>query len=150
MPKRLLPLLVIAVSALVTGVGHASTPPVLDCGQARLQTQNGNQLFVSGGGPACLYRAFAARCRAASFAVTLHGVDTAGSVRFRVVPAPSCHVVVFGRNHVFGADRTTTWSERCARLGKRTEGIAVVGCRGRIGDFLLSPPAAPNVPGTRY
>jgi hypothetical protein len=112
--------------------------------------RNGNQLFVSGHGPACLYRAFAARCRAASFVVTLQGVDTAGSIRFRVVSSPSCHVLVLGRTHVFGANSTTTWSERCTRLGRRTEGIAVVACRGRIGDFLLSPPGAPNVPGTRY
>jgi hypothetical protein len=150
MPRHLLLLLVIVLSGLVAAVGHASTRPALDCGQARMQTQNGNQLFVSGGGPGCLYRAFAARCRAASFVVTLHGVDTAGSIRFRVVPAPRCHVLVLGRNHVFGANRTTTWSERCSRLGRRAEGVAVMGCLGRIGDFLLSPPGAPNVPGTRY
>jgi len=145
-------ILVVFALALASSLGAASANarPVRDCGQARVDVRNGNQLFVAGAGPNCLYRAFTSGSRDAVFTVTIRGVDTAGSIRFSVVAGPRDRVVVTGRNRVFGSDRLTTWSERCGRLERRAQGIAVTRCTGRAGDYLLSPPGAPVVPASGF
>ena len=135
---RVVPVLLVAFVAAGAASGRPNTT---GCGDVRVQGWSGNQIFVSGGGPRCLYRAYRARCIAATLRLRMMGVDTLGTLEFRVVKAASaCRVRVAGTNTVYaGHPRTTTWRETCRSLARRSNGIAVKGCNGEAGDYLLSP-----------
>jgi hypothetical protein len=120
------------------------------CGSASVQSQNGNQLFLPGPGPACLRSAFGA-CRAAAFSVRGHGVDTQLVLTFTVVrKAVGCRVVVQGSNTVFFGSKTrkTSWTSTCTRTTRRIDGVVVGGCSDS--DYLLSPPGAAQVANNRF
>ena len=52
-----------------------------------------------------------------------------------------CRVTVDGKNTVYtGSPRSHTWHQRCKKVAKRTGGVAIIGCTGEQGDYLLSPP----------
>jgi hypothetical protein len=138
-----------ATCALAAFAGDASgaTP---GCGTTTAQSQNGNQLFVSGTGADCLRRAFGT-CRAATLTVRGHGVDAQLVLTFAVGRrAGACRVGLTGSNTVFFGSKTrkTTWSSTCTTVAKRAEGVVLGGCTG--GDYLLSPPGAPQVPNNRF
>jgi hypothetical protein len=138
--RTLILLAVVAVSIAVAGAA-SGRPVTKNCGEARAQSWNGNQVFVPGTGPQCLYRAYRAHCAATSFRLRMMGVDTLGTLEFRVVkPANGCRVQIVGKNTVYvGHPRTTTWHETCRTVAKQANGIAVKGCNGKAGDYLLSP-----------
>lgn len=128
--------------------GRAATPA--SCGTASFRGQNGNQLFVPGTGPRCLYQSFA-RCRATSLSLQGHGVDAMLQLTFRIVRRGSvCGVSLAGSNTVFFGSRTrkTTWSDMCAGATERPEGIVIRGCPN--GDYLLSPLGAPAVASSTF
>jgi hypothetical protein len=137
---------VVLLAALVAFVVLSGTASgrvaAASCGEVRAQGWNGNQVFVPGNGPQCLYRAYRNACSAASFTIKMMGVDTLGSLEFRAAKVGrACRVHVAGKNTVYaGHPRTTTWRETCRLLAKRSNGIAVTGCDGKAGDYLLSPP----------
>ncbi len=139
----------LAACGVAAFAGHASgaTP---GCGTATAQSQNGNQLFMSGTGADCLLHAFGT-CRAATLTVRGHGVDAQLVLAFTVGRrAGACRVGLAGSNTVFFGSKTrkTTWSSTCTRVTKRAEGVVLGGCTG--GDYLLSPPGAPQVPNNRF
>jgi hypothetical protein len=115
-----------------------------------VESQNGNQLFLPGTGPACLRSAFGA-CRAVAFSLRGHGVDTQLVLTFTVVRrAAGCRVVVHGSNTVFFGSKTrkTNWTSTCTRTTPRVEGVVVCGCSDS--DYLLSPPGAAQVADNRF
>ena len=139
-------LVTLAVLAAFGGQASAAAP---SCGSTSAESQNGNQLYVAGTGPSCLRRAFGS-CRAAGLSVSEHGVDTQLTLSFTVGrKLGACRVFVAGSNTVFFGSKTrkTTWSATCTAVTKRTEGVVLGGCGG--GDYLLSPPGAPEVPNNR-
>jgi hypothetical protein len=138
----------LALAALAAfGDASAAAP---SCGSASAKSQNGNQLYVAGTGPACLRRAFGS-CRAASLSVSGHGVDTLLTLTFTVGrKLAACRVSVAGSNTVFFGSKTrkSTWVGTCTAVTKRSEGVVLGGCSD--GDYLLSPPGAPEVPNNRF
>ena len=144
-------LLGLRVVAALPGPVSARTGVTSSCGATTVQSQNGNQLFVAGTGPTCLRGAFVAACRSAVLSVRGHGVDTMSALTFTVErETGGCRVVVKGSNTVFFGRKTrkTTWTSSCTRTATRAEGVVVGGCSD--GDYLLSPPGAPQVANNRF
>ena len=135
---------------MVCGTVAARPEAIPSCGTVSFRAQNGNQLFVPGTGPACLYRAYAA-CRAGALALQGHGVDTMLRLSFTVErQGTACRVALSGSNTVFFGSKTrgTDWIDTCTGATKRAEGVVIRGCPK--GDYLLSPPGAPDVPNNRF
>ena len=129
------------------GRAAAATP---GCSSASAQSQNGNRLYVPGVGPDCLRRAFAS-CRTASLSVAGRGVDAQLTLSFTVGrKLGASRVFVTGSNTVFFGSKTrkTTWTGTCSSAKKRAEGVVLSGCSD--GDYLLSPPGAPQVANNRF
>lgn len=143
-------LLGICALAALPGPVAARPGTTPGCGTTTAASQNGNQLYLAGAGPNCLFRAFGT-CRATVLSVHGRGVDTQLVLTFSVTrKGTACRVVVAGSHTVFygGKTRKTTWTNTCTGATKRAEGIVIRGCRD--GDYLLSPPGAPEVPNNRF
>jgi hypothetical protein len=137
-------------ACVLCGTATARPAAIPSCGTVSFRAQNGNQLFILGTGPTCLYRDYGS-CRAAVLTLQGHGVDTMLQLQFTVGRlGGACRVAVAGSNTVFFGSRTrkTTWSDSCTAVTKRPEGVVLGGCAK--GDYLLSPPGAAQVPNNRF
>jgi hypothetical protein len=115
-----------------------------------VESQNGNQLFLPGTGPACLRSAFGA-CRAVAFSLRGHGVDTQLVLTFTVVRrAAGCRVCRPRLEHrlLRQQDPQDELDSTCTRTTLRVEGVVVGGCSDS--DYLLSPPGAAQVADNRF
>lgn len=139
--------LIAACAAPTAAIGGATTPA--SCGTVSYRVQNGNQLFVPGGGPQCLYTAYTV-CRPAVLSVVGHGVDTLSRLTFQIERSGVCRIALSRADTVFFGSKThvTRWTGTCKGAATRAEGIVVRGCTQ--GDYLLSPPGAPDVPNNRF
>ncbi len=117
------------VAATASSAARRSDVPAASCG---FQSAGPGALrHGSGSGPECLLRAYDAHCRAASFRLSVFGVDTIATDTFTLAPeSAGCRVLV---RSVFKVvpNHSTLATGTCTRLLRVGSDIVAGGCRGQ-------------------
>ncbi|SRR5581483_4959969 len=115
----------VVLLALAAATAQAATR---DCGT--LSVRSGSVYQGARNGPTCFLAAFE-RCRAATFTLSVFGLDTVATDVFRVVARGACRVEVAGTFHVV-PQKPHSLSAVCRAVRRSGADVVAVGCTGSL------------------